>query len=348
MRNLTFVVGTGRSGSSALSRILNSHPDVLSLNEYMASVGDTAFPEGVLSGAEFWEALHRPTPYFAGMLRSGVPMPEFLYTRTHGGRYDPETTGIPALSLMVLPHLTDDPDGLLDEVRAAVVEWPVRAAAAHHEALFDLLAARFGRSAVVERSGYSTGWVPRLRAAFPYAKFVHLHRDGPDCALSMSRHSGYRVITLMREIAERAGVESLGDLTEEQVRSLPPELAPLLGERFDPALVRDRDFPVRPFGDLWSELVVQGVRFLDGVPMGQRMTLGYEDLLDAPQDELARLAEFVGVDPAPGWLENACDRLDHGRRGSARKQLTAAEYDALREACTGGTRALRETSHHSA
>ncbi|QES37292.1 hypothetical protein DEJ48_31290 [Streptomyces venezuelae] len=348
MRNLTFVIGTGRSGSTALSRILNSHPDVLSLNEYMASVGDAAFPEGVLSGAEFWETLFRPTSYFAGMLRSGVPMPEFLYTRTPGGRYAPDTTGIPALSLMVLPHLTDDPDGLLDEVRAAVVEWPVRAAAAHHEALFDLLAARFGRSAVVERSGYSTGWAPRLRTAFPYAKFVHLFRDGPDCALSMSRHSGYRVITLLREIAERTGVESLGDLTEEQVRSLPPELAPLLGERFDPALVRDRAFPVRPFGDLWSELVVQGVRFLDGVPPGQRMTLGYEDLLDAPHDELARLAAFVGIEPDPGWLKSACDGLDHSRRGSARTQLTPAEYDALREACTEGTRALLRTTPHQA
>ncbi len=344
MRNLTFVIGTGRSGSTALSRILNGHPDVLSLNEYMASVGDAAFPEGVLSGEEFWETLFRPTPYFAGMLRSGVPMPEFLYTRTPGGQYAPETTGIPALSLMVLPHLTDDPDGLLDEVRAAVVEWPVRAAAAHHEALFDFLAARFGRSAVVERSGYSTGWAPRLRAAFPYAKFVHLFRNGPDCALSMSRHPGYRVITLMREIAERTGVESLGDLTEEQVRSLPPDLAPLLGERFDPALVRDRAFPVRPFGDLWSELVLDGVRFLDDLPTGRRMTLAYEDLLDAPHDELTRLAAFVGVEPDPRWLADASTRLDHGRRGSARKQLPPTEYDALREACTKGTRALSQTN----
>ncbi|QES40722.1 hypothetical protein DEJ49_06675 [Streptomyces venezuelae] len=344
MRNLTFVIGTGRSGSTALSRILNGHPDVLSLNEYMASVGDAAFPEGVLSGEEFWETLFRPTPYFAGMLRSGVPMPEFLYTRTPGGRYAPETTGIPALSLMVLPHLTDDPDGLLDEVRTAVVEWPVRAAAAHHEALFDFLAARFGRSAVVERSGYSTGWAPRLRAAFPYAKFVHLFRNGPDCALSMSRHPGYRVITLMREIAERTGVESLGDLTEEQVRSLPPDLAPLLGERFDPALVRDRAFPVRPFGDLWSELVLDGVRFLDDLPTGRRMTLAYEDLLDAPHDELTRLAAFVGVEPDPRWLKDASTRLDHGRRDSARKQLPPTEYDALREACTKGTRALSQTN----
>ncbi|MEV0320219.1 sulfotransferase family protein [Streptomyces sp. NPDC050658] len=338
-RNLTFVIGTGRSGSTALSRILNTHPDVLSLNEYLASVGDVAFPEGQLSGAEFWEALFRPTPYFAAMLRNGLQMPEFLYTR-RPGRYAVETTGIPALSLMVLPHLTDDPDGLLDEIRAAVLDWPDRAAAEHHEALFELLGARFGRTAVVERSGYSTGWAPGLRAAFPYAKFVHLFRDGPDCALSMSRHTGYRTITLMREIRERTGVDSFADLTEEQVSALPPDLAPLLSERFDAALVRDRDLPVRRFADLWSELVVQGTRFLDGLPAGQRMTLAYEDLIDNPHEELARLAAFIGVAPSPQWLDDASALLDGSRRGAARKQLTAAEYDELSECCAPGSRAL--------
>lgn len=341
MRSLTFVIGTGRSGSTALSRILNAHPDVLSLNEYMASVGDAAFPEGQVSGREFWETLFRPTPYFASMIRSGLLMPEFLYTR-RPGRYTAQSTGIPALSLMVLPHLTEDPDALLDEIRAAVLCWPDRPAAEHHEALFEFLGTRLGRDAVVERSGYSTGWAPGLQAAFPYAKFVHLFRDGPDCALSMSRHPGYRVITLMREIRERTGVENFGNLTAEDVRSLPADLAPLLDEHFDPALVRDREFPLRRFGALWSELVIQGSRFLDGLPADQRMTLGYEDLLDAPHKELTRLAAFIGVDPSRQWLTGACAQLDGSRRGSARKQLTPADFDDLSKSCALGTHALKE------
>ncbi|WP_037824727.1 sulfotransferase [Streptomyces sp. NRRL B-1347] len=338
MRTLTFVIGTGRSGSTALSRILNSHPAVLSLNEYLASVGGAAFPEGKVTGEEFWQALFRPAPHFERMILSGVPLPEFLYTR-RPGRYASETTGIPALSLMVLPHLTDDPDGLLDELGAAVTPWPERTAAEHHEALFDLLRARFGRTAVVERSGYSTGWAPMLRTAFPYARFVHMFRDGPDCALSMSRHTGYRAIALLREIKERTGVEDLADLTDAQVRALPADLSPLLGERFAAALVRDRHIPLRTFADLWSELVTEGTEFLDRLPIDQGTTLAYEDLLDAPRDELTRLAAFVGVDPLPQWLDGACALLDHSRRGSAR-QLTDAELDELREACAPGTHVL--------
>ncbi|MEE1831438.1 sulfotransferase [Streptomyces sp. SP17KL33] len=338
MRSLTFVYGTGRSGSTALSRILNAHPDVLSLNEYMASVGDASFPTGQVSGGEFWQALSRPAPHFERMTRSGLPLPEFLHTR-RPGRYAASTSGIPALSLMVLPHLTEDPDALLDELGATVVRWPERPAAEHHRALFGLLCARFGRTAVVERSGYSTGWAPGLRETFPEARFVHMFRDGPDCALSMSRHPGYRTICLLREIRTRTGVDSLADLTPEHVRALPPDLAPLLDDRFDPSLVRDRPIPLRTFGTLWSELVTEGTEFLRLLPADRRATLSYEGLLDHPVEELTRLARFIGVAPDPQWLHAGSALLDHGRRDSA-AALPATERAALRDACAPGAHAL--------
>ncbi|MFG2296142.1 sulfotransferase [Streptomyces sp. NPDC048603] len=338
MRTLTFVVGTGRSGSTALSGIVNAHPDVLSLNELLASVQSRALPEGLLDGTEFWRLLSDPNPVFERMIRSGVPMPEFLYTR-RPGRFSTATTGIPALSLMVLPHLTDDPDGLFDELEKEVPGWPARSAAEHWEAVFGLLGARFGRTAVVERSGYSLERVPLLRRVFPQARFVHLFRDGPDCALSMSRHTGYRLIFLLREILARTGAERVEDLTGDQVRSLPPELSRLLADRFDPALVLDRELPTAGFAALWSELVVRGVAHLGRLPAPVRTTLSYEDLLDEPREQLTRLAGFIGVEPLPRWLDVGAARLDSGRRGASRR-LPAAELEALREACAPGTRAL--------
>ncbi|MEU7041113.1 sulfotransferase [Streptomyces varsoviensis] len=338
MRTLTFVVGTGRSGSTALSHIVNAHPDVLSLSELMASVGSDGLPAEELDGGEFWRLLAEPNRVFDAMTRSGVPLPEFVYIR-EPGRFGVETTGIPALSLMVLPHLTDDPDGLFDELEAEVPRWPARSAGEHYEALFRTLCARFGRGAVVERSGYSTHLVPRLRAAFPRARFVHLFRDGPDCALSMSRHVGFRMIYLLRELRDRAGVREMRELTEEHVRALPPEMSALLGPRFDPALVRDRDLPLEDFGALWSELVAQGEEYLREVPADMRTRLSYEDLLDAPREELTRLAEFIGVEPLPQWLDAGSDLLDSGRRGASLR-LPSRELDALKERCAPGVRAL--------
>ncbi|MFD7560290.1 sulfotransferase family protein [Streptomyces sp. NPDC059835] len=338
MRTLTFVVGTGRSGSTALSGILNAHPDVLSLNELLSSVQSRGFPEGRLGGGEFWRLLADPNPLFERMIRNGVPMPEFLYTR-RPGRFATETTGIPALSLMVLPHLSDDPDGLLDELEKKVRGWPERTAAGQYETLFGLLCERFGRTAVVERSGYSLERVPLLRRVFPRARFVHLFRDGPDCALSMSRHTGYRLIFLLREILARTGVERVEDLTKEQIRSLPAELSPLLSERFDSALVLDRELPSTGFATLWSQLIVQGVAHLDAVPAPARTTLAYEDLLDEPHKELTRLAAFIGVEPLPQWLDAGAARLDAGRRGASLR-LPETELAALRESCAPGARAL--------
>lgn len=338
MRTLTFVVGTGRSGSTALSGIVHAHPDVLSLNELLSSVQSRGFPEGRVNGEEFWRLLAEPNPQFETMIRSGVPMPEFLYTR-RPGRFATESTGIPAISLMVLPHLTDRPDELFDDLEKQVRGWPPRTAADQYAALFSLLGSREGRTAVVERSGYSLHRVPLLRKVFPYARFVHLFRDGPDCALSMSRHTGYRLIFLLREILARSGADRIENLTEEQIRALPPTLSPLLTERFDSALVLDPDLPLPGFGALWSQLIVQGVADLAAVPAPQRTTLAYEDLLADPRNELTRLADFIGVEPLPQWLDTGVARLDGSRQGTSLR-LPAAELAALRAACAPGVRAL--------
>ena len=39
---LTFVVGTGRCGSTLLSRLLREHPDVLSMSEFFSTLLESA------------------------------------------------------------------------------------------------------------------------------------------------------------------------------------------------------------------------------------------------------------------------------------------------------------------
>ncbi|MER5749051.1 hypothetical protein [Streptomyces sp. NPDC002088] len=122
----------------------------------------------------------------------------------------------------------------------------------------------------------------------------------------MSRHLGLRMIYLLREIKARSGIEDIADLTETQVRSLPPELSALLQERFDPALVRDRALPLREFGALWSELIVQGVEFLGCVPAAERTTLADEDLVDTPRKELTGSPPSSASPPSrDGWTARA-------------------------------------------
>lgn len=341
-RPLVFAVGTGRTGSTALSRIFRLHPEILSLNELFVSVdGISALPEEPLSGEEFWRLLATPNFLFDAMIANGTPLAEFLYPRVTGGRYSAASTGIPAISLMVLPHLTDDPDALLDTLEREVTTWPARPVAPHYDALFGMLSGLFGGRVVVERSGHSLQWVPRLHETFPDAKFVHMFRDGPDCALSMSRHLGFRMSALVREVLEVAGVDSIAELTPDRLENLPPDMAVFTGG-LDFDAIRDRPIPLTRFGALWSEMIVEGVGHLEKIPADRRMPVEYEELLTSRRSELTRLAEFIGVDPDPEWLRDGAELLDDSKRGAATR-LAPDELAALRESCEPGFAALRQS-----
>ena len=134
------------------------------------------------------------------MISDGLRTSEMLYPQT--GRFGP-ASGIPLVSHYVLPMLGADPDWLFDELAAEVPRWPRRPAAAHYQHLFGYLAKHWdGRS---WWSGPpSPHLIPLLHVQFPVARFVHLHRDGPDCALSMSRHPAFR-----REILAIGAVRSV-------------------------------------------------------------------------------------------------------------------------------------------
>lgn len=340
---LTFIVGTGRCGSTLLSTILHTHPAISSLSEFFATVRLRAFPPRPINGLQFWQLLARPDPNLDGMVGSGLRVPEHLYPYG-SGRFRPQT-GVPAICHMTLPMLTDDPDALHDELAGEVRRWPRRPVAEHYRQLFAWMRDRFGRSVTVERSGLSLPLVGQLRATFPEARFVHMYRDGPDCALSMSRHAGFRMIMLAIEAARLAGAppkEFNGEyipLPPRQLRLLPPDFARMFMGQLDPDFIMGTDLSLPEFGRLWSSLIQQGVESLSHVPPRSRMSLRYETLLADPVPQLTMLAEFIGVEAEQSWLDEACRRLDLSRAGSATR-LDPAVLADLRTACSPGEQAL--------
>lgn len=329
-RTLTFVVGTGRCGSTALSRVLRLHPDVLGLSELIASLEPGALPERPLTGEEFWQLLSTRRPFADRMIREGTPLPEHLYPGVPGGRFSAADGGVPALCLTTLPHLTDEPDALFDALEGDLRTRGRTPVAEHYRALFEALAARCGgAAAVVERSGFSLGSVPRLRAAFPEARFVHLHRDGPDCALSMSRHAGFRLLRMAAQADDGSPEQDVAARLETLLDD----------DTFDLRGVLDRPVPVERFGELWSGMITEGLEHLAEIPASLRHSLSYEDLLDAPERELTALARHIGVEPSPDWLRAGTALLDGARRGAARR-LDPDERTRLAHGCAPGMRAL--------
>lgn len=342
--NLTFVVGTGRCGSTMLSHLLHQHPDVLSVSEFFGvlraaeRLGPAEFPIRDMNGRELWDLLARPDRLLDAQISAGLIPPEVCYPYGRG-RFEP-TTGVPLICHNLLPGISAEPDVLFDDLADAVPGWPRRPAVEQYRALFGYLATRLGRRVVVERSGASLQLIPLLHEHFPDARFVYLHRDGPDCALSMSRHPTFRRQILTAGAAYALGVPLAWPPQDIQA-ALPEQFGGLIYPPFDAEAIMTHRIPLTLFGSkIWVPMVCGGAAALSQLPAGAWLGLHYEDVLRAPEPNLTRLAEFIGVQVPPGWLDAAAGLINPGRAGAAKAQVDPGALADLRAACEPGARAV--------
>src|SRR5438132_6698191 len=196
-----FVVSSGRCGSTLVSNMLNLHPQVLSLSEFIIMLMPGGFVDGPapIHGPQFWAMLSTPRKRMSLMYRHGIVFDEVLYRPGPGRRFTADT-GVPPILLTALPHLTDNPEALYDDIHDFVIRQGAYPLTYHYRRLFDWLRERFGRKVWVERSGSSMGNLAELLRHFPDARFIHLFRDGRECAISMSKHSAFRLAMVSGEL----------------------------------------------------------------------------------------------------------------------------------------------------
>ena len=161
-----FVVSTGRCGSTMLSNMLRLNPGILSLSEFFSLLMPDPFPAGDLDAAAYWRLLSEPWVFFRHLYRLGLRVPEFLYVPGPGSRFT-AATGIPPILVTALPHLSEDPEGLYDDVEAFAAGLTPASAAAQHRRLIGWLCDRLGARAWVERSGSSLLYISQLADLFP-------------------------------------------------------------------------------------------------------------------------------------------------------------------------------------
>lgn len=294
-----FVVGTGRCGSTLISNMLRLHPQILSLSELFSFISDLGcqiaetFPPGMIEGERMWALLAAQLPRQNLMLRHDVAMPEVLYPwRDPASRFNAQT-GVPAISQVSLPHLSDTPDILFDQLQALVCSLPAAPAGVQYQRVFAWLAEQQQAPIWVERSGGGLRIVARLIQQFPRARFIHIVRNGPDTALSMSRHHGFRFVFGAFQLLEILGADPYvshdrrweGDLSDEQ--------ASLLPENFTKQGFLDFSTPPPLCGHYWSGEICHGLKLLQTLPPERLLTIRYEDILHKSIPTITSLLHFI-------------------------------------------------------
>jgi hypothetical protein len=339
--SLTFVVSTGRCGSTMLSHILHMHPDVLSASEFLTLVTEgnrsDAFQAPTMDGQQLWQRLSARYPDIDGLVSAGLGASEMAYPY-HTGRFHPDT-GVPLICHNLLPTLTNDPDALFDRLAAKVPDWPACPPADQYRAFLSYLAELLGRRVLVERSGGFLSLIPQLHQQYPDARFVHMYRDGPDTALSMSRHPAFRLAILLQKAAAAGGLPSTAPW-QDIIAAAPKEYDGLLAAPFDKERFKTYPIPLTFFAWIWSTMVTEGAAGLAGLDRDTWISLPYERLVCDPRSELSRLGDFIGVPATPRWLDSAREFIDRSRTGSAAAGLAPGTLASLRAACERGTRAI--------
>lgn len=325
-----FVVGTGRCGSTLLSRMLMESPEMASLFEFFNGLPGDRFGAGVRNGAEVWEIVSRPHQFVTMVTSRGHRVEEIVYPYDRPGVRFRREDDVPWILVSMLPRLTEEPDALFDECRAFLLAQPSRSLPEHYRAFFSWLARQCGRTMWNERSGSSIEYLPALAQAFPDARFVHLHRAGEEVALSMREHAAFRLA-----ISIVYGLDPEVDLA-----AALSAVTPRPGEDDPVARMLARRPHAAHFGTFWSDQLATGYPGVRRLRPEQLIEVAFEDLLGSPAETLRRIATFFEMDAGrDGWIDRAAAMV-RGLPPSRLGELPEQERARLQEVCRAGNRLL--------
>jgi hypothetical protein len=309
-----FVVGTGRCGSTLLSRMLAEHRDVVSIHEFFTGLDwGRRFADGDVTGAELKEIIGAEQPVTTAVLSRGYTSDEIQYPFDTPGVRFTRADPTPWLLVTMLSRLTDDPDACYDELLLMAEDRGAAPMSEHYRALFGWLTERAGGSIWVERSGSSIDYLGELASLYPRARFVHIHRDGHEAALSIREHPFFRLaVTLLMDLFPTTSDEEAA--VTEVIENPPPCWA---------------------VGRYWSDQVLRGFAALPLLDRDQFLQVRFEDLVSTPNAVLEEITTFFELPDDRDFVSHAAALVGtHPRERFG--ELSGVEQDELREACRPG------------
>ncbi|WP_420564894.1 sulfotransferase [Thalassobaculum sp.] len=331
------ILSTGRCGSTMVSDLLSRHPDILSLSEFFVPLGPEAFSLRRPDGERLWKLLTTQSAGLHAMLKDGHVVDEALYPYDDpNARYG--AADMPPVIAVTLPHLSDDPEALLDALEPRVRARPRMPLADQYRALFGDLAEMLGRRVWVERSGGTLMHAAKLLRMFPEARVVHVYRDGRDAAMSMSQHHNFRVLVGAIKRSRRLGLDPQRAFRADSGNPLDALVQRVVFSVLD--IEKTAALPtLEDFGRFWSDLILVGLERFAGLPADRLLNVRFEDVQANPREKLDELIRFIDPSLAnAAWLDEVAAIPRPAR--SKFQTLPEPERSALTRACAPGLERL--------
>jgi len=332
-----FIVGTGRCGSTLMSNLVRMHPDILSLSEVFVSFATEGFVHRRMDGERFWRLISDAAPVLRKAINPERSPIEFTYEFSEDSSWTMET--LPPCLYMTLPHLSGAPDVLYREMEPVLKARGMAPMAEQYKFWFDWMAERHGKSLWIERSGNSITMVEALHRLFPNAKFVHIHRDGRETAMSIQNFMPLRIFFHTWVRLRRIGIDLLKTPFRYSDSRLINFFAPFITRLMPMDRFLDTEPDIVDVGAFWSAMIMQGLKDLSKVPAENVHTMTYADLVQKPHQTLEGFADFVapGLDHSK-WLD-AASKLPKASEPKW-KSLSQDKITGLEKACAPAMDAL--------
>ena len=320
-----------------MSNLINMHPDILSLSEVFVSLATKGFVYPHIDGEGFWKLLTDTDPVLRKIINPTVSPVEFTYP------FGPESPwtleNLPACQFMTLPHFSDDPDRVFAEMEPVLRVRPRLPLGEQYQRWFDWLTVYEKKQMWIERSGNSITMVASLYKHFPNAKFIHIHRDGRETAMSFRSFMALRMYFHTWTRLKRFGI----DILKPPFRYSDSRFVSTLSRQIGALLPVERDLQTVPgvadAGMFWSTMIEQGLKDLSVVPDANVHTMSYTDLVEQPRQTLERFIEFAAPGMVhDGWLDAAAQVPK--KFEPKWRELPTAEIEELEAACAPGMELL--------
>jgi putative sulfotransferase len=321
------ILSSGRCGSTLLSELIATEPETLSVQESLVNRElDYWASDAKMAGSEYWSLLSSPGLQWEAAVRIGAITGEFRYPATD--RWGGNLAALPPIAAVTLPAISADPDSLFDLLEARVPGFPAQTLAQHHVMFLDFLASLQQRRRWVERSGGSSSLAAALLGKISFEKVVYLTRELAATASSMSRHSEFQFSIIRAELLFRCGFDPYREFARRRARDgaahaggaqtsdgqVPAGMQCLLPEQITVETLTERGGGVEHHKLAWVGMSYAAEAALTRYPPRQLLRMRYEDLVAAPEEQLTRLAEFLGFADPAGWAARSADQVRQPRR----------------------------------